>query len=114
MGWTCHGVDLDERQIQHARVDLGIEAHQQDLSSISDIGQFDLVTFNKVLEHVEHPDVLLAASRRFLKPGGLVYVELPDGEGAEVEGPTREEFCVEHIHVFSFRIIRTTSAPGRI
>ena len=32
---------------------------------------------------------------------GLVYVELPDAEGAGADGPEREEFFIEHLHVFS-------------
>ena len=101
-GWECHGIDLDDRQVEHAREDLGITAYQEDLASIADVGPFDLITFNKVLEHVEKPDELLSASARLLKPEGLVYVELPDGEGALSAGWDREEFFVEHIHVFSF------------
>ena len=101
-GWHCHGIDLDNRQIEHARTDLGIEAYDRDLATISDIGPFDLITFNKVLEHVEKPEELLADAQRLLKPGGVVYVELPDGEFAASEGHAREEFFVEHIHVFSF------------
>jgi hypothetical protein len=30
-----------------------------------------------------------------------VYIELPDGEGASEEGPGREEFFIEHLHVYS-------------
>ena len=36
-----------------------------------------------------------------LAEGGTVYVELPDGEVAARFGPDREEFYIEHIHVFS-------------
>ena len=36
-----------------------------------------------------------------LLPDGMVYVELPDGEGAEVEGKEREEFLLGHVHIFS-------------
>ena len=35
---------------------------------------------------------MLAGSVAFLKPGGLVYVEVPDGEAAAAHGPDREEF----------------------
>jgi hypothetical protein len=30
-----------------------------------------------------------------------VYVELPDGEAAAADGAEREEFFIEHSHVFS-------------
>jgi 2-polyprenyl-3-methyl-5-hydroxy-6-metoxy-1,4-benzoquinol methylase len=66
------------------------------------MGTFELVTFNKVLEHVEDPVDMLASVPRLLAPGGLVYVELPDGEAAEVEGKEREEYLLGHKHVFSF------------
>ena len=63
--------------------------------------RFDLVTFNKVLEHVDDPVAMLASVARLLTPNGLVYVELPDGEAAEAEGKEREEFLLGHKHVFS-------------
>ena len=65
------------------------------------LGQFDVITFNKVLEHVEDPVTMLARATRHLNPKGFVYVEVPDGEAASVEGSEREEFFIEHHHVFS-------------
>ena len=73
-----------------------------DVRTIDGVGVFDLVSFNKVLEHVHDPVEMLASVDRLLVPGGLVYVELPDGEAAEVEGKEREEFLLGHMHVFSF------------
>ncbi len=46
-------------------------------------------------------DPALAKSAKHLNPGGFVYVEVPDGEAAVHEGPGREEFFIEHHHVFS-------------
>ena len=65
------------------------------------IGPVDAITFNKVLEHVEDPVTMLAAARPLLGAGGFVYVEVPDAEGAALHGPGREEFFIEHHHVFS-------------
>lgn len=100
-GWDCTAMDMDARLIAHHRDVAGVEAVLGDVRYVDGIGQFDLVTFNKVLEHVEDPIALLASVRRLLLPGGLVYVELPDGEGAESEGKEREEYLLGHIHVFS-------------
>ena len=36
-----------------------------------------------------------------LAPGGIVYVEVPDGEVAIEHGADREEFCIEHYCAFS-------------
>ncbi len=60
------------------------------------------MTFNKVLEHVADPVAMLARARAFHgRADGVVYVEVPDGEAAAAEGPGREEFFIEHLHVFS-------------
>jgi hypothetical protein len=68
------------------------------------------VTFNKVLEHVEDPVALLAKAAELLEPQGFVYAEVPDGEAAAVEGPGREEFFIEHHHVFSPASLALTAA----
>jgi 2-polyprenyl-3-methyl-5-hydroxy-6-metoxy-1,4-benzoquinol methylase len=65
------------------------------------LGRFDLVTYNKVLEHVKDPVKLLQKAQDHLLPGGFIYVEVPDGEAAMIDGKDREEFLLGHIHVFS-------------
>lgn len=104
-GWDCTAIDPDPRAVQHMRERLGVNAVCGDFFAIDGIGRFDVITLNKVLEHVDDPVRMLAHARTFLAPGGFVYVELPDGEMAAIEGQEREEFTVEHLHVFSFTSI---------
>lgn len=104
-GWRCTAIDPDARAVQHMRDTVGVEAVQGDFMQLSGLECFDVVTFNKVLEHVEEPVAMLARAHHVLAPGGFVYVELPDGEVAECEGAGREEFFIEHLHVFSFTSI---------
>lgn len=101
-GWTCSAIDMDERLAAHYRDVVGVTGLVGDVRAIEGIGPFDLITFNKVLEHVEDPVGMLASVARLLTPGGIVYVELPDGEAAEIEGKEREEYLLGHMHVFSF------------
>lgn len=100
-GWRCVALDPDARAAEHARTVAGVEAVCGDFMSAQDIGLYDLITLNKVLEHVDDPVAMLAKTARHLAPGGLVYIELPDGELAFAEGPGREEFFIDHHHVFS-------------
>ena len=104
-GWRCTAVDPDARAVQHAREVVGVNAIRGDWMDIAPpADHFDLVTFNKVLEHVKDPVAMLGRAKDFLTPGGFVYVELPDGEAAAPpggEGYGREEFFIEHHHVFS-------------
>ena len=100
-GWTCTALDPDPRSVDHATTVIGVDAVQADFETADGLGRYDLVSFNKVLEHVPDPAGMLARARSFVAEGGVVYVEVPDGEAAAVEGPGREEFFVEHLHVFS-------------
>jgi len=102
-GWACTALDPDERATTHAREVIGIDAVNGDFMNIdpSVLGRFDVVTLNKVLEHVEDPVAMLRQALSVLAPGGFVYFEVPDGEAAAAEGQEREEFFIEHHHVFS-------------
>lgn len=100
-GWACTALDPDPRSARHATEVVGVEAVQADFATAAGLGRYDLVTFNKVLEHVADPVAMLARAREFVADGGAVYVEVPDGEAAAQEGLGREEFFVEHLHVFS-------------
>ena len=102
-GWNCSALDPDPRAVAHLKDVVGVQAVNGNFMSIGTdlLGTFDVITFNKVLEHVEDPVTMLSKASRYLNPGGFVYVEVPDGEAAASEGPGREEFFIEHHHVFS-------------
>lgn len=100
-GWTCTALDPDERAVEHARTTVGVTGVCADFKEAHDLGRFDLVTLNKVLEHIEEPVGMLAKARNYLKSQGLVYIELPDGERAAEHGQGREEFFIDHHYIFS-------------
>ncbi len=100
-GWKGTALDPDPRQARHAREAVGVKAVRGDFMRVKNLGRFDAISFNKVLEHVRNPVPMLGKAAGHLKRGGFVYVELPDGEGAAAGGPGREEFFIDHQHVFS-------------
>lgn len=100
-GWVCTALDPDPRAVAHLADHVGVDAICADFMELGDLGSFELVTFNKVLEHVPDPVAMLSRAVRFLAPSGAVYVEVPDGESAVRGGPNREEFFIEHLCAFS-------------
>jgi 2-polyprenyl-3-methyl-5-hydroxy-6-metoxy-1,4-benzoquinol methylase len=102
-GWDCTALDPDPRAVRHAEVVAGVRGICGDFTEHVDLGSYGLITFNKVLEHVLDPVAMLAKSAEHLKAGGCVYIELPDGEKASLDSFDREEFFVDHHHVFSLR-----------
>jgi len=105
LGWRCLAIDPDLRAVEHMETRLGLDALCGEFDSGLEIGQFDLLTLNKVLEHVVDPVGMLSLVHEYTRPAGLVYLEVPDGETAELAGQGREEFFVDHHHVFSAKSI---------
>lgn len=109
-GWECLALDPDLRAAEHAEQAAGVAAVQADFTTDDDtlqkLGPFDVVTFNKVLEHVLDPVAMLGKAKELLASGGFVYVELPDAEAAAEDGKEREEFFIDHHHVFSMDSVK--------
>jgi SAM-dependent methyltransferase len=100
-GWDVLALDPDARAVEHARHIAGVIAVHGDFMRVEGLGHHDLVSLNKVLEHVADPLAMLMRARDCMAPGGVVYVEVPDGESARRVGPGRQEFFIEHLHAFS-------------
>ncbi len=100
-GWDCTALDPDRNAVRHAEEKAGVKGLYGDFMEINIPGRFDLITFNKVLEHVDDPIAMLSRARTNLDADGMVYLEVPDGEEAFRESPKREEFFIDHPHIFS-------------
>lgn len=100
-GWDCTALDPDERAACHSRERIGIKAIQGDFFAVALEQSFDVISLNKVLEHVEKPVAMLEKAGHHLNEKGFIYVEVPDGEAAMLGGPEREEFYIDHPHIFS-------------
>ena len=109
-GWACTALDPDPRAVEHARAHVGIEAICADFMKAEGLDRYDLVTLNKVVEHVPDPAAMLQRCHGILRPRGVVYVEVPDAEEAGRDGPEREEFGIEHEHIFSMSSLCLLSA----
>jgi predicted RNA methylase len=105
-GWAVTALDPDPRATAHIKQVVGAAVVTGDFLKVdlSEFVRYDAITFNKVLEHLEDPVGLLMRAVPLLADRGFIYVELPD-VAAAAEGAGREEFFIEHHHVFSMRSI---------
>ena len=101
IGWNCTAIDPDKRSIAHIKKRIGIKAIHREFMKIKNIYKYNIITLNKVLEHVINPIALLRKAKSNLHNDGFIYVEVPDAEEASKEGKNREEFFIDHVHVFS-------------
>ena len=101
IGWNCTAIDPDKRSIAHIKKRIGIKAIHREFMKIKNIYKYNIITLNKVLEHVADPIAMLRKVKKNLFNDGIIYIEVPDAEEAAKLGKYREEFFIDHIHVFS-------------
>lgn len=78
-GWSPHGVDICPECIDKAREEFGLELELGEFASHPwQAGSFDAVTMLDVLEHTLDPSGALARAFELLRPGGALYVVVPN------------------------------------
>lgn len=78
-GWDAHGVDIgewtkvatDRRGVKNMHVGALAECGFPD-------HHFDVVYAAQAFEHLIHPRIDLAEMRRICRPGGLIYIDVPN------------------------------------
>jgi SAM-dependent methyltransferase len=76
-GWEALGFDVGDTALRHCR-DRGLPV----VDSLDRIGDAscDAIVLHHVLEHVERFDELFDVLKRMLKPGGRLFVEVPNAD----------------------------------
>jgi len=77
-GWNVAGCEPDPKAVATCRAQ-GLDVIQGDVFNAALDGQlFDVVTISHVLEHVVDPQALLKRAHALLRPGGVLWVALPN------------------------------------
>lgn len=80
-GWRGVGVELSRSALAHARA-AGLTVHDRPLEACAFAdASYDLVTANHVFEHVIEIGGLVGEIRRVLRPGGYLFVSVPNLNG---------------------------------
>lgn len=79
-GWDVQGVEPDPVAADQA-IAAGLRVHQGAIGSFSAGPDFDVITLSHVFEHLHEPGAVLSACRNMLRPGGRLWMALPNMEG---------------------------------
>ena len=108
-GWRTLGVEPSSFASARARR-LDLEVIQGDLMDADvPLGEWDAVVLGDVLEHVTQPADALDRVRALLRPGGVVYIALPDAGSrvARVLGARWWSVLPTHVHYFTRNSLAT-------
>ena len=110
-GWQVAGVDVSRFAAEYARERFGIrDVQAAPLERVEyPSGSFDAVTLQHVIEHFRDPVAMIRKIKRWLAPGGLLWLETPDIESgrAKRDGARWTHLKVpEHLFYFSEGTLR--------
>lgn len=98
-GYRLTGIEPNDGYREFARAEYGIDLRPGTLDDASfAAGEFDLITIFHALEHFRDPRAGLAKLAAWLKPGGHLYVEVPNAL-TEVSSPSN---LYHDAHLFYF------------
>ncbi len=102
--WSALAVEPDPIAAAHLRSLGAFDVEESTYAPDRRRGGFDLVTLNKVVEHVADPVAFLSGVATALDtPGGLMYVEVPDKATLFHRAPSDNILGALHRHLYSVR-----------
>jgi SAM-dependent methyltransferase len=103
-GWRGVGVEPSRAAAGYARDRLGLNVHSAPLwGGQMDVRAFDAVVMGDVIEHLPDPAAGLRRAGELLRPGGVLYLTLPDAGStvARVLGTRWWSVLPTHVHYFT-------------
>ena len=106
-GYRMIGVERDASTVSRKSADIEVlEGTAERLPSTLLLRSYDGVVFSHVIEHLVSPAAAIRSAASLLKPGGLMFVEVPNNESklAKQSGATWEHLdAPRHINFFCER-----------
>lgn len=83
-GFDTYGLEPSEPFYARAISEMQIQPEKLKLGMIESVeyedSYFDFITYGAVFEHLYHPAEVLEKTIRWLKPGGIVHIEVPSAD----------------------------------
>lgn len=83
-GFDAYGIEPSEPFHRKAISEMGADPKRLRLSTLEDAefakASFDFITFGAVLEHLQEPSKAIARAIEWLKPGGIIQIEVPSSD----------------------------------
>jgi 2-polyprenyl-3-methyl-5-hydroxy-6-metoxy-1,4-benzoquinol methylase len=108
-GWRVQGVEICAPAAEYGMRERGVPIEIATLEeSALPAGSFDVVHLSHLIEHVPDPRAFLAEAARVTRAGGHLIMVTPDIAGfqARLFGRRWRSAIADHLHLFSYRVLR--------
>ena len=107
LGYSVMGNELSKANFDFVK-NLGIPVEGGDFLDVSEETQYDIMTLWDVLEHIDEGDRIIEKAARMLKPGGYVFIQVPqiDSIIARLLRGKWPAMGLDHVNYFSRKTIR--------
>jgi SAM-dependent methyltransferase len=103
-GWNVRGLEYNDYMIARAKHRHGLILEQSDIMSlVPGKDAFDYIVLLHVLEHMPDPHTVLVHCIQLLKPGGLLFLELPHSPEPEEVDQKTLDFYLTTTHLYNYR-----------
>jgi len=100
--WEGTAIEPDKNACKHMRSFLPeTKIYQGYINDLNLFEKYDLITINRMLEHVSNPYLILKKVTSILKNSGYLYIELPDVRSYFYNGPHDQDFGYGHYIIYS-------------
>jgi len=94
-------LEMNSVATNHIREELGFPVFNIPVQEFEAEKAYDLITMNKVIEHIKKPVPVLKSIKRILGKDGIIYLELPDTRSCEFHGHASGAFASGHYMVYN-------------
>ncbi len=108
LGFAVKGIEIAEQPYLYCVNDLDLPVEHIDFFEMDETEQFDVVTMWDVLEHIDKADLFLQKSARVTKPGGYLFLQVPqiDSFFAKRHKNRWKMMGLDHVNYFSKKTIK--------
>ncbi len=102
---NVEAVELHPGQADYCRKTHNITVHEDLISALDMTEKFDIVCAFSVLEHVPDPVDFLTKAMSFVKPGGVLFIEVPNSQDPLLslyDVPNYSNFYFRPEHLYDF------------
>lgn len=114
--WELYGIEISPNEAAMATESTGAQVFVGDILDAPFAPQtFDVITALHAMEHVYRPQEVIRRAWEWLKPGGILYLQIPNIDGLEAHIFGSYWFGLElprHLHHFSPKSLRRLAASA--